>query len=491
MKYKIIGVLACLVVLASSLLIPTATSNDYKRFHQHLQAQEKEPCQEDDTVFCTHLPLVEINTNGMDIPGRAVLDENGNRIGYTTANDGAEIIRAQMSIKDSETTNNYLSDEPILSSQIQIHVRGNSSRFFDKLGYAIRLVDEQGENAPQSVMGMDKHHEWVLHGPYLDKTLIRNYMWYNIGGEIMDYAPNVRFCEMFLNGEYQGVYVMAENITAGKDGARLNLSVSKKHNTFSGYLLRLDRGSNDPLQNLNNFSKYARRTPNTIDVIYPGKENLNVKLQRAIERDFSDFEKALYSYDYDHHAYGYENYIDVSSFVDYFLINELAANYDAGWSSTYIYKDLDGKFHLSIWDFNNACDNYQERKIDPYHFEMEVDLWYNMLVKDEDFISAIIDRYYELRKTYFSEAYLMGYIDDTVKYLGDAIDRNFEKWGYSFEEEADLLIPSERNPRSYEEAITEMKTFLQERLLWMDDNIEALRQYSAESKVKKFNENAN
>ena len=93
-----------------------------------------------------------------------------------------------------------------------------------------------------------------MHGPFLDKTLIRNYMWYNIAGEIMDYAPNVRFCEVMVNGEYQGVYVMTEKITAGKDGSRLNLEVNRKDNTFTGYLLRVDQGSRNEMKNINNFS---------------------------------------------------------------------------------------------------------------------------------------------------------------------------------------------------------------------------------------------
>ena len=78
---------------------------------------------------------------------------------------------------------------------------------------------------------MDAHHEWALHGPFLDKTLVRNYMWYNISGEIMEYSPNVRFFELVLNGEYRGLYLATEMITAGKEGARLNLQVNKKDNT--------------------------------------------------------------------------------------------------------------------------------------------------------------------------------------------------------------------------------------------------------------------
>ena len=124
-------------------------------------------------------------------------------------------------------------------------------------------------------------------------------------------------------------------------------------------------------------------------------------------------------------------------------------------------------------------------------FQMQDCLWYFMLTKDEDFTDRIVERYWELRKTYFDEEYLDNYIDDVAAYLGDAIDRNYEKWGYTFQPEYDLLEPSDRNPRSYEEAISDMKEFLHERIQWMDENIEVVRQYSSESRIKKFNENAN
>ena len=183
--------------------------------------------------------------------------------------------------------------------------------------------------------------------------------------------------------------------------------------------------------------------------------------------------------------------IDVDSFVDYFLINELTCNYDAGQYSTYIYKGIDGKFRMCVWDFNSACDGYQEEAMPPENFRMQNAVWYFMLTKDEDFTDRIVSRYRELRKTWFDEEYLCDYIDRVVDYLGPAIDRNYEKWGYSFEEEYDLLSPAERNPRSYEEAISQMKEFLHKRIQWLDENIETIRQYSAESRIKKFNENAN
>lgn len=294
MKYKMIGICACVCAVILSVLAVFLTSDHTNRYHQHMEAEKKTSCTDHgDEIFCTHLPLVQIDTGGEEIPGKTIIDESGRKIGYTQSSEGEDEIRAYIKVTDHEKTNNHIGDESSVESDIMIHVRGNSSRAFDKSSYAIRLITENGENNSQSIMGMDAHHEWVLHGPYLDKSLMRNYMWYNIAGEIMDYAPNVRFCEMIVNGEYQGLYVMTENVTAGKDGARLSLSVNKKDNTFTGYILRLDRGSNVGIKNLDTFSKYTYRTLNALDIVYPGTGNLTEELREAIRQDFSDFEKCF------------------------------------------------------------------------------------------------------------------------------------------------------------------------------------------------------
>lgn len=504
-RHILFGLAFCVVVLVASLVAPKLKGEgDASRYHQHRDASVKvddragAACEVDGSngtpasqdALSTHLPLVRIDTGGVEIPGKTWYDDDGARH-QSVAADGGDSITSAMDIVDHETTYNHADDAPTMQSDIAIHVRGRSSRLFDKSSYALRLVREDGANNPQSVMGMDAHHEWVLHGPYLDKTLMRNYMWYNIGGEIMGYAPNVRFCEVLINGEYQGVYVMLESLTAGEDGARLPLAVSAKNNTFSGYLLQYNGGWETGRAMTNQFSYYARRVEGRMEIVYPGKANITPEIERAISQDFSDFEKALYSYDYDTADHGYERYVDVQSFVDYFLINELTCNYDAGRYSTYFGKDPAGTFHMYLWDMNSCCDNYQDGPFGPDGFQLQDAPWFEMMVRDEDFTDALVRRYWELRKTYFDPDYLCSYIDDTAAYLGEAVERNTARWAASYEVGEPLLTPASRELGSFEEATAQMKGLLRARIAWMDENIETLRQYSAESKVKKYNENAN
>ena len=489
MKYKIIGMSVTALVLVMVLCISFIMPEDNgKRYHQHIEAEEKAACSHTDGKFCTHLPIIKIDTNGKTIPGEPILDaSNGHTLQYTMSETGEETILSKLSVIDNVGENNHTEDASSVSSDIRIRIRGNSSRHFEKKGYIIKMITSGGLNNPQSLIGMDAHHEWALHGPYLDKTLIRNYICYNLAGDIMGYAPNVRFCELILNGDYQGLYLLTETITAGKMGARLELSVNKKDNSFSGYLLRLDRGSNTELKNINNFTSYTYKTDSKVNIVYPGNANLTPFLASGICEDFSDFEKALYSYDYDSEDFGYENYIDVNSFIDYFLINEFTSNYDAGSKSTYMYKGIDGKLHMCVWDFNNAFDNYQENETSYRIFYLQDVLWYDMLFKDEEFVEKVISRYYELEKQYLNEEYINSYIDSVIEYLGPAIDRNFEKWGHTFLPEWDRLFDFHRNLHSYDEAVSQLKGYIKNRCEWMNENIDSLRQYSAESKVKNYN----
>lgn len=487
MKYRLAGVTAAvLIVVVAVLLTVLKTDNDQSRYHQHQMARQPDAgCDCDGSELCTHLPLVIIDTGGQEMPGEPIRGADGEEIGSTLTAEGEKMLNAHISILSDDAHNHHPSDDPDLESDIQIRIRGNSSRYFDKKNYLVRLVDEDGDYRSEEVMGMPSHYEWALHGPYLDKSLIRNYMWYNITGEFMDYAPNVRFCEVILDGEYLGLYVMVETITNGED-CRVDVSEPVDGTNKTGYVLRLDQGSSNELKNLDTFVNYSYRNMRVLDIQYPRSGQLTQELVDAIAQEVSDFEKGLYSYDYDTDDYGYYYDLDVQSFVDYFIINEFTTNYDAGWLSTYLYRDIGGKYKMVIWDFNSACDNYSEEFMSPQRFMMQGTRWFLMLTKDEYFVNRVIQRYRELRESYLNEDYLIDYTKQVTEYLGPAIDRNFEVWGYTFEKFTPLK-PKSRNPANYEEAIEQLQQFIYERGSWMDENIEVLLQYCHESKVKKYN----
>lgn len=271
---------------------------------------------------------------------------------------------------------------------------------------------------------------------------------------------------------------MVETITAGDD-CRLELSATTQNLKDTGYLLRGDRTTKEDLDGIRDIYSYLERMLSSrtdILIKYPRRSALTEELRKEIELDFAEFEKARYSYDYDTDDYGYWNFIDVDSFVDYFIINEFCFNSDAGRYSTYIYKDMSGKYKLAVWDFNNACDNYPENEMYPDRITMHSRYWFFMLCKSEDFVERILERYDELRRTVLSETYLLHYIDDTLSYLGPAAERNTQHWNEAITE-WEPLSPASRNAYSTEEAAQQLKDWLYVRGLWLDKNFHTIQQY--------------
>lgn len=495
MKYKRIYILVLVTALAICG-VASGIEPEHNRYHQHLEAAEKTPCADhNDLVFCTHLPLMEIVTDE-PVPEPLITAENANGIVYQQQNN--EMVAASVRYFDSETENNHLTDTPVVEERALFRVRGTSSRSFDKKNYLLKFMkQDMVRNQNVSLSGMVADNSWVLHGPFLDKSLIRNYLCYNLAGEIMDYSPNVRFIEMFLNGEYMGLYLLTEKAGFNKNG-RIDITKTDPTLNTTAYIIQVDRGASDPLHNLETFGSYSYLTKpkqnagfGRLEIVYPG-ETLTQDQYDYIESDFSQFEKALFSYDYNDPDKGYCKYIDEQSFIDFFFINEFTLNYDAPGLSTYVYKDIGGKLMMCVWDFNLAFDYYEYSTISPETFQIQNSMWFKYLFKDEAFVNKVQARYKDLRKRYFNEKYLFQYIDDTVDFLGPAIERNYEKWGYSFNSEYDgvnydYLKPEPRNVRSYAEAIQQIKDTITLRLEHMDNNLDRLYNLCHESMNKRYN----
>lgn len=484
MKNKLI-VLAAVVLLL--LITPAAyrlvENNAQYRYHQHLEAAKPESaCKKTGEGLCTHLPIIEISADTLPV---------NDRIPQAVAGDA--VVSCQVDFFDSGSYN-HVTDAPTAQSAGSFHIRGNSSRLFDKLSYKLNLTHSDGtENKDISVLGMPAHDEWVLHGPFMDRTLIRNYLCYNIAGEIRGDTPEVRFFELMLNGEYQGLYLAVESIAVSTD--RINLSKYKDGDPTFSYLIQMDREGKRP-DELYDFLRYGffQMIDTARSLEYPSPLKLTSEQKRYIETDLSKIEKSLYSYDYNDALYGYQATLDSSSFVDYYIINEFFANYDAGRYSTFFYKDRRGKLNIGpVWDFNNAIGNYSDGNIVNDAFLIHEREFYHMLFRDPSFVERVISRYKTLRKQELSDAYLLNYMDDTVAYLGTAVDRNYALWNNQFDlekmDQDTLLLPKERNPKNYEEALSTMKTTLLKHGKWLDDNIDNLRQFSHPSINKKYKHN--
>lgn len=481
-KLRFLGVMA-LVVLAAAFAYQIEARGSLQRVHQHLTAPREAAEHSEAGEFCTHLPIVEIDTRGQGVPGK-VLEENGADRIYETSETGETTITVDFSLRDGGQGANTLETRPSLTTQARIRYRGNSSRHFDKKSYAVHLVDEAGNEDPQELAGMSAHDEWVLNGPFLDRTLLRNYLSLNTTGEVMEYAPNLRYCELFVNGEYRGVYLLMETIA--RSAGRLNLSKPEKNRDTTSWIIRWDRaGKGD--QELDNYTFYTYQADvSALDVRYPGRNLITEGRKEYIDAEVSKIERTLYSSDLSDPEIGCAKYLDLTAFAQYFVLNEFFRNVDAGRFSTFYYKDARGKVKPCVWDFNNACDNYSDYLWDEAGFTMQNAPWFSALLRDPVFVERVVSEYRRLRTGVLAEDSLTEYIDGTLDYLGSAVERNYEVWGYVFTEtdtnHAGYLQPDERNYDSFEEAVEQLRDFLARRGNWLDEHIETLYQYCSDSK---------
>lgn len=434
--------------------------------------------------FCSHLPLVLIQTGGQSITQEV------------------EVV-VSLSVINNAGGHNHLGGKPAFSTESQIKIRGNSSSRFDKKQYRLTFVNSTTELTHRaiSVMGMPADAEWVLNGPFLDKTCLRNYLMYNLSGELMDWAPNVRYCELFMDGVYRGLYLMVESVKVSKQ--RVQVTRVNDKNFATGYLVERER-IGDTRVPIDTFGTYSKRTLNELGIAYPGTTALTEERKEFIRQDIGRFEKALYSLDYDEPGKSYRHFIDVESFIDYYILNEFSMNIDGGNLSTYAHKSLRGKLIMGpVWDFNNSFNCYEYYQLSTGELLIASKSWYVMLFRDERFTEEVIARYHLLRKGALSDKNILKIIDDTVAFLGPAIQRNDTVWGYSYDDgwldpyelgttqsamgREKILLSYDRNPANYEQALQQLKDCVLERGRFLDEHIEILRQFSAESAVKEWN----
>lgn len=396
---------------------------------------------------------------------------------------GEEVIRKErpawglLGILDDKDGVNKVTQTPENVLHCTVKLRGASSyEVFDKPQFRIKLYEEkEGKPLQFPLAGMAPDSEWVLHGPFLDKTLLRNYMVYGLGREIMEWAPDTRFAEVFVNGDYQGVYLIVEPVTSG--AGRLGLSDFGLLNGQTAYLVKRDRtGSEEEV--IHTWGELQGHTLNTLFIDYPSAKNLTKRQETWITEDISRFEEALFSDYFTDPEIGYAKYIDVDNFVDYFLINEMAMNCDAGNLSTFAYKELNGKLKMAIWDFNNCYDNYQWYSSDYEEFFLLKSRWFSRLVEDPAFVDKLVGRYRELRKGILSTENLWERMERGQEELGEAIDRNFKVWDYTFQ--LNLLVDdsiTERDLTSYEAACNALKKAIERRGAFLDEHIVDLYDY--------------
>jgi hypothetical protein len=423
----------------------------------------------------SNLPIIFIDTHGQEIPDEPKIPAH---MGIIYNGEG---IRNTI----TDPFNNY-------NGMIGIETRGSSAQTFPKKSYTVETQDAQGNNLNVSLLGFPAENDWVLYGPYSDKSLIRNILAYQLSHDIGRYASRTKCCELVINGEYLGVYVLMEKIKRDKN--RVNVSEILPTDLAGdaltgGYIFKIDKPAG---AQLDGWESPSLPYPGAWQRIfyqyhYPDQDYIAPQQKAYIQSFISSFESLMNRSNYADPQRGYSKYIAVDSFVDFFILSEIAKNVDAYRLSTFFYKDRDSKndklFIGPIWDFNLAFGNvdyYGAQYVSGWQadFLQKDDFWQNpfwwqKLLADSNFAQKINSRWHQFRKDVFTIPHIYAIIDSLEAHLDEARKRNFERWQIL----GKYIWPNAFIGGSYPAEIRYLKFWIQSRILWMDARMPG--QYSA------------
>lgn len=403
-------------------------------------------------------------------------------------------ITARMAIVDNPSgVRNYLSDDPNgYDGLIGIEIRGSSSRMFPKKQYAVETRNEDGSNRNVSLLGLPEENDWILYAPYSDKSLVRNILAYQLWEQLGHYASRCRLCELVLNDEYWGVYILMEKIKQDVnrvDITEIQPSVTSGDELTGGYIIKIDKHDGEqtdgwvspilPFPDSRATIKYQYHEPQPEDI---------TPAQKTYIREYIEaFENCMLSAAYDDPVEGYPAWLDVASFVDYFIICEVGKNVDSYRLSAFMYKDRDsrgGQLTMGpIWDCNLAFGNANyyngatsEDWIlvylteDPHFLNndwFQVPFWWRKLYADPAFMYRVSLRWLDLRDNVLSTTRVLAAVDSLVELLDEAQSRNFNRWPVLDE----YIWPNPYVGGSYTAEVDTLKKWLTARLAWMDTQI--------------------
>ncbi len=407
----------------------------------------------------SNLPIVLIDTGGQTIP-----DEPK--------------IPGQMAVIDNGPgLRNAVTDAPSgYVGAIGIEVRGSSSQSFPKKQWSVETRDAAGADLDVPLLGLPAESDWILYAPYSDKSLMRNVLAFHIARATGRYASRTRYCEVILNGQYQGIYVLEEKVK--RDDNRVAINKLKPDEVAGddltgGYILQIDRGNEGAGGSWTSPFPSSGGDPVFFEYDDPDGTDLVAVQKTYIRGVVTGFETLMNGPGYADPQTGYAAALDVGSFVDFILVNELAKNVDGYRLSTYLYKDkdsVDPRLHAGpVWDFNLGFGNadYDGGAITTA-FQIDrpggTPFWWRKLANEPAFRDSMRTRWTALRRGALHPDSLDAFISATAATLGEAQARNFVRWPIL----GVYVWPNAYVGQTYADEVAYLRQWTRTRAAWLD-----------------------
>ena len=365
------------------------------------------------------------------------------------------------------------------SGWIEVKLSGNSSLTAPKKSYILKNIDKDGRKDKVSLLGLNASTKYALRASYFDRSFIRDGLTFELARPYLDWSPSFRFCEVLLNGQYQGVYLLEEKPTRSLIGIK-----KVKNDITGGYLLRIDRPRDGAYMSkhlpiLSNGTEVRDSVAYSFE--YPDAENITTSQKKYICQRIDKLETVIME------GGDYSDLIDMNSFVSYVLITEFCRNADGYIFSTYLYKDrddIDGRFKMTLWDLDYGYGNvnvfescyssegWQYLANDEIYDHRQKHLipsWWPALIQSPDFQVAMKTQWRKWRQEQFSYDHIEHVIDSLTSIIidCDAERRNSEAWPEWYSRRS----PLKYNSFNYTDEIQYLKSWIRRRLEWMDQRL--------------------
>jgi len=365
-------------------------------------------------------------------------------ISITTEN-GEEISSREDYVKGFVTINGArLFDNS--SGDMKIKGRGHSTWYVHpKKPYQLKF-DEETE-----VLGMPEDRKWIFLAEHSDKTLMRNSLAFEMGYiSNLDWTPEHQYSEVFINGEYNGTYNITQKVEASEN--RVNLGAN-------GFLCEIDTPDH-----LEEGDIYFNSTQFTVQIKEP-EIDFESQEYNYIKNHIIEFENVLYSSNFKDPQNGYRKYIDVETFVDWYLINEIAKNVDSkDYSSMYFYHVPGLKIKMGpLWDFDLGFGNvdYADSQY-PEGFWVKDHRWFSRLFEDPYFVNQVKTRFNYFKN---NQDYFIQLIDEKTEYLQYAQEENDQKWDVF----GNYIWPNPVVYDTHQQEVNYLKNWFVTRMNWLDE----------------------
>jgi len=414
---------------------------------------------------------------GIKVDCKVTVTNNAARIPtiYIDTENKASIIDKENYVRTSvriEDPDKMYTDGKSFSSEGGIRGRGNSTWGMPKRPYRIKLDNKA------SLLGLSNDKDWALLANYADKTLLRNVTAFEISRIAdMSWTPSSLSVELYLNGYYQGVYCLTEHVKVSKERLNIDLvkSTDNSGEALTGdYFLELDFHADE---------KHFKTALKQLPIMYKDPDEPTSQQEEYVQNYFNTAERVLYSSEFTDPDEGYRKYIDMESFINYYIIHELSKNVDGNMrGSCYLSLRRNGKIEQPlVWDFDIAFGNANHITTEQGASSVGWDGWYikthspwfDQFFKDPVFVQALKSRWNQLKPELDQ---LPSYIREHAKELDEAQKRNFASRenggaGWNINE---VMWPNYIDRGSYGAEIDYLVTFVEKRLEWLNTNINGL-----------------